>query len=266
MNRWTVLLTTMLLCTFVVLGCSGGGDNPVTTSTGPGLTAGTPSHGGQAQTQLWGYWDVTIDVEAQTVEAVPNRTAMFGANVVTFLNGRPPGLAFFINDTPIGDGYIDVDIDVSLIHPLPGLPQYDGYDVRGIFMHNGETSLDYDPDLMFAGDTEEGAILLNADGYTRWYNCSEFSGGGVPIFDYTPGMLGSLPAPTATLNGFKNFNDTLEFDQDFYEWATAPDNMDERGVFSAGYVNSRQYIMQFPMPGGVPAGSGSEGLAERSRS
>ncbi len=249
MNRWTVLLTTMLLCTFVVLGCSGGGDNPVTTSTGPGLTAGTPSHGGQAQTQLWGYWDVTIDVEAQTVEAVPNRTAMFGANVVTFLNGRPPGLAFFINDTPIGDGYIDVDIDVSLIHPLPGLPQYDGYDVRGIFIGDGSLTMDYESLLYAVNGPDQ--FLLNDDGYTRWWNPFEF---GVPgVLGYTHGDL-ATPGYTgnATLNPYKYFADGLGAYDDYWEWLG--NNTDTFGVFTSGSTNTRNYYLRFPDVKGVTYG------------
>jgi hypothetical protein len=140
MNRWTVVLAACLI--ILAVGCSGGSGNPVTPGAELGLSGQTGYEGPINQTQIWGYWDVHMNLETQTVETVLNRTAMFAATVVTFLNSNG-GLAFIINDTPVDpDGaFIDVDIDVSLTHPLPGLPMYDGYDVRGVFISQGSANL-----------------------------------------------------------------------------------------------------------------------------
>jgi hypothetical protein len=240
-----------------MMGCSGNGGNPVTPNdTGTGLTAGTPTHGGQSQTHLWGYWDVMIDVETQTVEAVPNRTAEFYANVVQFINGRPPGLALNINETPIGPDYTDVDIDVSLIHPLPGLPQYDGYDVRGIFIGDGSLSMDYGSGISYADNAVDQAMIPNdgvggPDGYTRWWNPLEFTIPGVLGYTQgdmaTPGYMG-----TAVINPYKYFADGLGPEDDYYQWLV--DNVDSNGVFSSGMTNTRNYYLRFPDAKGVTYG------------
>lgn len=259
MNRWTVLLVAMLVCVFAVMGCSGGGGNPVTPSdTGPGMTAGTPTHGGQSQTHLWGYWDVTIDVESQTVEAVPVRSAMFSANVVQFINGRPPGLQFVILETPIGPDYTDVDIDVSLIHPLPGLPQYDGYDVRGIFIGDGAMAMDYGSGITYADPALDQIMIPDPDdgvggpdGYTRWWNTLEFTIPGVLGYTHgdlaTPGYRGD-----AIINAYKYFADGLNAEDDYYEWLV--DNTETNGVFTSGMTNTRNYYLRFPDAKGVTYG------------
>lgn len=259
MNRWTVLLVAMALCVFAAMGCSGNGGNPVTPNdTGTGLTAGTPIHGGQSQTHLWGYWDVTIDVENQTVEAVPNRSAEFYANVVQFINGRPPGLQFIINETPIGPDYTDVDIDVSLIHPLPGLPQYDGYDVRGVFIGDGSMSMDYGSGISYADMAMDQVMMADPDdgiggpdGYTRWFNPLEFTFSGPVGYTHgdlaTPGYMGS-----AIINAYKYFADGLGPEDDYFQWLV--DNPDSNGVFSSGMTNTRNYYLRFPDAKGVTYG------------
>ena len=180
------------------------------------------SHG--SQTQLWGYYDVYVDVANKTATAILNRQAMFTANVVNLLNGKAASLSFHINGTPIGTGYIDVDIDVSITHPFPGLTQYNGYDVRGIFMGDGSAALAYNPKLKYAVLGADQYMLPDPtdsfggpDGYTRWFNLPEFSGGGMPLFQYTQGKMASPGfAGTATLNPYKYFADNLLTTQDLW--------------------------------------------------
>ena len=172
MNRWTVLIAAVLMSMLVALGCSGGDGDPVAPTSDTGLTESI-GHTGQSQTHLWGYYDVFIDIENQTVEAVPSRDAMFAANVVQFLNNNPAGLAFNIVSTPVGVDYIDVTVDVSITHPLPGMPQYDGYDVRGTFMGDGGYSMSYGSGLRAAAPGTD-QYMFNADGYTRWFNLNDF--------------------------------------------------------------------------------------------
>jgi hypothetical protein len=170
----------MLFAVFAVMGCSGGDGSPVTPTADVGITSPASTHAGQTQTHLWGYWDVYIDIENQTVEAIPNHGAAFAANVVQFLNNNPMGLAFNIISTPVGADYVDVIIDVSITHPLPGMTQYNGYDVRGIFMGDGASQLEYGSALRYPvlGSDQ---FCFNPDGYTRWWNSGEF-----PI----PGLMG----------------------------------------------------------------------------
>jgi len=259
MNRWTVLLVTVLLGTFVAMGCSSGGGNPMAPTTSPELTSGTPNHGASAaQTHLWGYWDVYIDIENQTVEAVDNRSVMFAANVVTFLNSKG-GLAFNIIETPVEADWIDVDIDVSLTHPLPGLPMYDGYDVKGVFCSNASGSLEYGGGLdvamfgtdQFMFDDPDDDDGGGPDGYTRWFNQPEFSTPGV--LGYTNGKFASKNyTSNSVVNPYKYFADGLGSDEDLWSWLGS--NTDSYGRFASGSTNTRNYYLRFPNDTGVNYG------------
>lgn len=259
MSRWTIVLAALLIAALVGLGCSGGG-NPVTPA-GSDLTAGASIQSGSgSQTHLWGYYDLYFDFNNLTVEAVPNRNVMFAANVTTFLNGKASNMGFNIIGTPVDPNFIDVDIDVTLTHPFPGLTAYNGYDVRGIFMGDGSVNLMYNSALKYAqyDSTDQvmydynlteadihSALLGNPDGYTRWWNPSEFTTPGV--LGYEKGKLASLNyTPTATLNPYKYFADGLGVEDDAYEWLTT--NQATHGVFSAGSSNTRNYYLRFPMP------------------
>jgi hypothetical protein len=237
----------------VAMGCSSGGMNPVAPND---LTANA-SVDRNSQTHLWGYYDVYIDIPIQTATAVPNREAMFTANVTTFLNGKPAALGFHINETPIGADYIDVDIDVSLTHPFPGLPQYHGYDVRGVFMGDGSASLNYNPDLIYPVLGFDQYMLHDPvggngapDGYTRWFNLPEFSTGGMPLFQYTPGKMASPGfAGTSTLNPYKYFADGLGTNDDLWTWLASHGS--QLGRFSSGATNTRNYYIRFPNAKGM---------------
>lgn len=251
MNRWTVLLVTLLLGAMVAMGCSSGGGSPITPNADPAITGGTPHNGAGVQTHLWGYWDCHVNLETQEVEVVRNRTAEFSANVVTFLNGNPAGLMFDIIETPTEAEWVDVDINVSLTHPLPGLPQYDGYDVKGVFVADASASLDYDSALEYSvfgvdqfmfddPDDDDGG---GPDGYTRWYNQQEFTIPGV--LGYTQGNFATPGYNcTATLNSYKYFADGLGPFDDLWTWLEA--NPDTSGVFSSGSTNTRNYYLRFP--------------------
>jgi hypothetical protein len=208
--------------------------------------AANPANEGRlSQTHLWGYYDVYIDVPTQTVDAILNRDAMFTANVVNFINGKPANLSFHINDTPVTAEYVDVDIDVTINHPFPGLTQYNGYDVRGIFMGDGSASLEYNPDLIYPVPGFDQLMLADPDdgfggpdGYTRWFNITEFSTGGMPLFQYTKGKMASPGfAGTSTLNPYRYYADGLGTTDDLWTWMSA--HADQHGVFASGASNTR---------------------------
>ncbi len=256
MNRWTVLLVTVLLGTMVAMGCSSGGGNPISPNADPALTGGTPHNGAGVQTHLWGYWDCTINLETQEVEIVRNRTAQFMANVVQFLNDNPAGLGFDILETPIEAEWIDVDINVSLTHPLPGLPQYDGYDVKGVFCTDASASLAYNSALQYPVFGTDQFMLNDPDdmdgggpdGYTRWFNEPEFYVPGV--LGYTEGIYESLGYnSSSTLNSYKYFADGLGEYDDLWTWLEA--NPMSYGVFGSGQTNTRNYYLRFPGDGTV---------------
>ncbi|HDS29742.1 MAG TPA: hypothetical protein ENN67_01725, partial [Firmicutes bacterium] len=170
-----------------------------------------------AGTSLWGYWAVEIDPVTGIIDTVPVRNAMFTANVVNFLNGSPMNLGFKIIEVVNGIDFTDIDIDVTLKHPFPGMPQFNGYDVRGVFMGDGSKSMNYSTDLVYPVKGVDQFMFADPvggngapDGYTRWFNISEFSKGGMPLLSYTPGMYASTGFNgTATLCPYKYFADGL---------------------------------------------------------
>lgn len=258
MHHRFFLSALFLAVTLIVLGCSST-SAPIAPSDLSGFNQISQSQK-SSQTHLWGYYDIYIDIPTQTVHATLNRQVMFTANVVNFINGKVSNLGFKINDTPTGPDYIDVDIDVTIKHPFPGLPQYHGYDVRGVFMGDGSETLAYNSDLVYAvlgtdqfmlPDEDDG--IGGPDGYTRWFNKAEFSTGGMPLFSYTQGKLASPGFNgTATLNPYKYYADGLGVGDDLWTWLT--NNADKFGRFSSGASNTRNYYLRFPNSKGVKYG------------
>ncbi|MFH1677109.1 MAG: PKD domain-containing protein, partial [bacterium] len=257
MKRYTALICVFIAVILGGLSCSSGSGNPLSPSTDTPQKFELNSTKGKSATHLWGYYDVYIDKNTGGVESVENRSAMFCANVVKFINSSVAGLGFKINEIIAGSGYTDVDIDVAIRHPFPGLPQYNGYDVRGVFMGDGSGALDYNGDLNYPvlgidqfmlPDPDDG--YGGADGYTRWYNESEFSSGGMPLFSYTPGKF-ATPGfnPTATLCPYKYFANNLGANEDMWDFLYG--NADQHGVFTSGEVNTRNYYLRFPSSKGV---------------
>ncbi len=229
------------LITFILtagLACSGGSaDIPISPSTTKQIgDSSSASH------MLWGMWQVAIDTGTKEVEIVPVRDGMFHVNVVMYLQPPfPNGLGITINNMDLVTGIFD--IEVSLTHPFDD-PEYTGFDVKGIFITNGIFTSSYDPSLSYA-DYILHPRLLNADGYTRWWNMQEFTEPG--ILGYTEGVLGTQwETFTNTLNPFKYYSNNLDAAEEFN---VGPG---ERNHFLYGTTNSRQYLIQFPVLFGTP--------------
>jgi len=252
MRRYDFFLLLSLALAFV-LSCSGGGRvNPVTPVADSDMTCGISSHAKQSQTCLWGYYDVSVDIGNLTVQVVPNRHAMFTVNVTNHLN-RTAAIRMKLNSVAPGPEWIDVDVDVSITHPFPGMTEFNGYDVRGVFMGDGSATLAYNnPKLIYAVDGTDQYMLPDPDdeiggpdGYTRWFNYTEFSEGGAPLFQYTEGNLATKGYHgTATINPYKYFAGGLESTDDLWEWLN--DHPGYHGQFSSGTTNTRNYYIRFP--------------------
>jgi hypothetical protein len=246
MNRTSVLFALALTVIFTAIGCGSLRDqgSPISPTISQGKLSTSHNVTPPAQIHLWGYYDVYLDLEHKTAKPVLNRGAMFTANVVEFLNDSKNSVQLIVNSTPVGNGYIDADIDVVLTHPLPGLKQYNGYDVRGVFIGKGSESLKYDSALKYASKKSD-QILANADGYTRWFNPSEFNGAS-PL-GYVKGSL--IPkgyVGTSTLNPYKYFADGLNATGDLWDWMNS--NKSSNGVFTSSSSNTRNYYLHFPFP------------------
>jgi len=254
MLRLKFPVTFVIVIAAITLGCSSGMPGPIQQDLDNPAPVQALDPG---DTHLWGLFQITIDPETFKVESVPMRNVMFTANVTTFMNQNPLAMTFNINGIIPGPDYIDVDIDVGLTHPFPGMPHYNGYDVRGIFMGDGSSAMLYNPELLYPMPGVDQMMLIDEadgfggpDGYSRWYNVREFSIGGVALFDYTHGKLASPGySGTSTVNPYKYFADGLGTSEDLWSWMI--ENTDRDGQFSSGATNARNYYLRFPNDKGV---------------
>ncbi len=245
MARHTLMSAAVLLTALVMVGCSGDRSNsPITTSPSQEQFALADIAGAQkSQTLLWGYYDFHFDPENGKIEPVLNRSVMYAINVVKFLNNDPAGIAVKFNGSTPGMGYIDIDMDITIKHPMDN-EKFDGYDVRGVFMGRGSGTLEYSGDLKYPASGIDQQ-LLNADGYTRWYNAVEF--GSPTIFGYVKGNLAPKNySPTATLNPYKYFGEGLGPTDPVFDYLVSGEP--NAGYFLHGTSNTRNYLVHFPIP------------------
>ena len=231
----------ILIIIVFIIGCSGGTD----------ITALAPASGdfaghNAAPHQLWGLWQFSIDPVAERVEYAPLRSVELHLNALSLLE-PPANVNLTIEGAPQFSGG-NVTIDIGLHHPAEGQVALTGFDVKGILIGNGSIPLEELPQLIFAGESD--IRLLNADGYTRWWNPAEFPYNAVvPHQGYVDGLLG-VPDSTAhftgTLNPYKYYCDDLTTDSDIDEIQVA-----HRGYFSAGKKNVRRYVIDYTPSGFV---------------
>ncbi len=251
---WFISVTLILLCLTSLMGCAGSGSPVVDPGIMDNLSTDRTSSSDYTKNRgCWGWWQVHIDTETLDVNIEPLRSAAFTCNVTMFM--QPPispihmlSISIDPNGSDPANGLLD--IDVTLSHPFPGLAKFRGFDVRGIFMADlGEPALvidQHDPSLLY--NQWNGPRLLNADGYSRWWNYLEFTTYGT-IFGYTPAAF-AIPKSAewhSRLNPYKYFADELGIDD---EMSLDPAN---RGTFStlAGTA-SRDFLIQFAMDAGGP--------------
>jgi hypothetical protein len=242
---------------FVVLGviltfslsCSGPG-SPVSPGERPGSLKASNDEMQGPEKLLWGLYEIFIDQNSGSVGIVPLRRAMFEANATKFL--QPPAspassLAISLQPgTDFSKGYVVANVGIQ--HPFPNT-NLRGFDVMGIFMSaSGGYTGQSDPSAKWPSLND--ARLLNADGYTRWWNQAEFTSYQT-LFGYTEGVK----APhgfnsTCTINPFKYYANGLGPDD---PWDPQHFAMTDRGTFDT--VNpgllTRRYEIQFPATKGV---------------
>ncbi len=240
--------TTMILLAATLMlswGCTGHG-SPILPGSGSSAVPmlSNRAMGGPSEI-LWGLYDIAIDAESGLVEVAPLRGAMFEANATKFL--QPPFTPYnyvTVNlqpETDLPKGYIVANVGIQ--HPFPST-NLRGFDVMGIFIapSGGHTST-YDPSVNWPSPDE--ARLLNADGFTRWWNMVEFTSCDT-IFGYTEGAMAPHGfSSTCILSPFKYYANGLGPDD---PWDPAHVALTDRGSFDTlqpGFL-ARRYEIQFP--------------------
>jgi len=241
---WRSITVGLAIIFLILSGCSSG-TNPSTPPLEENISAAGSGVGKNTVRTLWGYYTIEIDTQTLENSVVPIRTGSLHLNTVMFLE-PPTGSTIQIRNLSIDE--TNVSCDISLTHPFPGLDMYTGFDVRGILIGSGSISGINDSSVVYAGIDE--LRLVNADGWTRWWNPVEFADNG-SMFSYRDGKLGipdDIGGFNATINGYKYFADCLELEPyPFYYNLFDPDIPPElaRGVFTAGSVNVRHYDIHF---------------------
>lgn len=247
-----IFITAFIIA--IISGCSGVSQSPVSPSD---TTSNAISSGMSVDKHLWGYWNVAIDTVSGGVELIPLRGAEFTANVVNFLQppaGSIANLQVQITDLTNFPGEGRLTVDVTLKHPFPGLDEYTGFDVYGVFVHTGGMVFMHGNEAITITDGDTSAILENADGYTCWISPVLFHEDG-SILTFTTGKLGNPGFPGqdgAMANGYRYFADGLDPDEDVGIFFNFEDGASDRGMFTPGSANTRVYELRFPMPSGEP--------------
>jgi len=227
------------VCATVIVGC--GARTPVSPDVGkPSVTA-------IAQTQplyderyrLWGEWEWRIPETHDRVDVVPRRTVRGHLNVLKWVEDACYDCVKILGVHKNGDSTIDVMVRVK--HPMPGEPQYTGFDVKGIIMFNGSHELlsyyffPYPDNVRISWRGKGDPELLNPDGYTVRWSPQYPSGSSLSLLSYWPGKY-SHGTPTANLNAYINIY-----------------TVENRHMFPDYAVKSRVYHIYLP-PGPVAAG------------
>ncbi len=214
-------------------GCSGGGNTLPVIPEAAQKTAST-----DANHYTWGLWQFKADPSNSTLDVVQLRTGSFHLNALPFL--EPPPLAYLSLESLQFNGNI-VDADIGLRHPFLGLVEFTGFDVCGTLITNGSVTGFNDPGIVMAGEGD--TRLLNPDGFSRWWNPTEFPVNAGNIFCYKDGLLGTpddMADYNSTLNAYKYFcNDLVDPDDPLSDVT-----LQSRGMFGAGQKNIRHYSIE----------------------
>lgn len=252
MRLLTPAILTLILSA-MLLSCAGESPSAPDVDENPSpLTTSASLPSGPGTTYLWGMYDISFDPENDTAIVDFDRHASFAVNVVNNLNRQPSNVQINVLKKYTAGEKTTFVLDITLVHPYPGLPQFNGYDVRGVFMGNGSAALAWNPGLAYPVIESDQAIIsvdadnaFGPDGYTRWFNMPEFSLGGLPLFSYTQGEKAPPDySPNATLCPYQYFADGLGATDNVCDWLKT--NPASNGVFASGSANTRRYAISFP--------------------
>lgn len=243
-----IWIPVILLILHILPGCSD--SNPVSGNldAGPAITDSGQNLPAGNNRYLLGYYNITINPQTLDAEVIPLRSTEFNLNLIPFLGPpiMPQNLIEVLIDpfdSAPQDGIFAIDLTIN--HPFPGLTQYPAFDLRCILMSDGTMVGQHDDSLIYADENE--TTILNADGWTRWWNPTDFTNYNM-IFGYCEGVL-SIPGfyASATLNPYKYFAKGLDAEDELYI------DPETRGCFHPlPGAYTRRMLIQFEMNGDFP--------------
>ncbi len=194
----------VLILMMVLAGC-GKTDNPVAPSgvsdvPGSILNDGESIHSGfpPGNRILWGLWKVKITEDAQ-IHVVPDRTGALHLNAVRLLEVAPCTTCLMIHNLQfLPDDELQVDLRIR--HPFPGILKFSGFDVRGIFISGADYTFPSSGRSIARGP--DIPRMLNPDGYTALFNPTDYPETIPPALGYIPGLKATGGDLSATLNPY----------------------------------------------------------------
>ena len=177
---------------------------------------------------FWGFWEIAISSDHQSIDLVPDRTTDMHLNAVRLLEETACTDCLTIGNV---QSYPpdEITVDLTLRHPYPGLIDYTVFDVRGIFISPADFTFPESGRSVAWGDGM--ARIMNADGYTSLFNPTEFpeTQPGPPTLRYIPGKIASGGDLSSTLMPY------IAYAED-----------EPRRMFGAGAVKTRTVRLRLP--------------------
>lgn len=220
-----VIILALLSIALAFIGCSGGANSVTPDNTFSGCLQQAEETSNRV---LWGYYLMYLNEDHTSLTVLPSRGTTWHLNALGIIEQYNPKAVTILNTYTHSDGTITAS--VSMKHPMENMPKYTAFDIRGIMMLPAKY---YFPmtKVKLPGLKLGEAALLNADGYTRRWNPSEFSSAVSP-FNYFDGKLipeGMGILANATVNPYRCF-------------FTNPN----RRYFESGKEDVRHYHVSFP--------------------
>ena len=218
-------LLVVVVALFMLNACSDNPSDPVNPDLQSQSVTQPASSDSFSGHYLLGYMEGMIDPSTGEYELAPVRMADVHLNILKFLETAPCTDCFKITSIQILPNH-DITLDFTLTHPFP--TQYIDltiFDVRGIVMFDGDENF---PEFgINASSTQQGnTILVGADGYTTLFNPGTEGNG---VFGYYKGKITPPDAPTANLNGYKVYYNSVN-----------------RRYFLAGTAETATYLVHPP--------------------
>ena len=247
-------LGAILILILVILYACSGGKDPVTgdipSDTDLGMSGVTDVVNNKL---VISYGKIFINTSSGSVEMLPDRSTEYHINVLPFIQppkGNPMCFGIeLINDYWTTQGRMDVDL--TFTHPLPEYAEYSIFDVMGVIITGGNQHALYNSGVTYSDGGEVNCTVLNADGYTRWYNRVEFNNPLAPIFSHVDGAYSfDTIGLNATINPYKYYATGLSATGNAATFLAG--NVDTRGILAPGSLGTRRFELQWPMVGGSP--------------